>query len=248
VDGLLRLLILTDVHHDPDADPAERPWPSAAGAGRIARAIEAAEASGGFDVLLLLGDLLEDGRQANTPAALEDVWCVARAGAGERPVLTVWGNHDVVDGAAAPGDGGTPGLHEIGGYRFFAFEDTYENRSLCTRPDVQRRAFREAAARGGGPLIALQHSSVRPPIESDYPFTPANAADIAADYEAAGVFLSLSGHYHPGRPLQRYLHTWYLTAPALCEPPHAYTLVTLQGRAVRAETAYLDERGQERGA
>ena len=59
------------------------------------------------------------------------------------------------------------------------------------------------------------------------------------DYAHAGVLLSVSGHFHAGQPLSTREGVRFFTAPALCEAPFRYSLVTLDDRRVSVETRSL---------
>lgn len=182
------------------------------------------------DVLILLGDLVNDGM---APGAQQDLEALAEeARQGGLPTLALPGNHD--GGVDVPGCFGCkPGLHEIGGYGFLVFHDEVGPGDATTRrPAEVALPGRVAAEHPGLPLIALQHNPLHPRIESEYPYMPVNTAAILDSYREAGVFLSLSGHYHPGQPCSIIEDTRYYTAPALCESPFRFSLITLKGRNV----------------
>jgi hypothetical protein len=88
------------------------------------------------------------------------------------------------------------------------------------------QALAEAAeANPGLPMIVLQHNPVYPGIESEYPYVLANSDDVCDSYRRNGVILSLSGHYHHGRPLSARDGVDYYTVPALCAPPCRFAVV-----------------------
>ena len=219
-----RLLVLADAHCV--GEDAEL----------ILRAVDDANRRGGFDAVALMGDLLNDG-----DAALDTVARTVREAVGSAPMLVVAGNHDGPADRLRSAFGHPPDLAALGGYWFVAFTDTYAEGDDCTRTAADRRRLRELADRDGAPIVALQHNPVwpDPDTDSDYPYLHTNRDEVMRDYRDAGVLLSISGHYHAGGDLASAGGVRYLTAPALCESPHAYLLVTLIGREVRVDRREL---------
>lgn len=230
----LRILVITDVHYatcDADAvGPAKRHCLR----GRELLGAALRDARGRFDVLALLGDMLNNGASPQAAAALRNLREEIDRHANDIPRLVVPGNHDEDPQCLLDILGGRAGLHEIGGYRFVVHADPFDG-ILATRTDADRRALTDLAARPGGPIVVCQHNPIHPPIEADYPYMLTNRDDVMADYARAGVLLSISGHYHAGLPRHDLDGVAYLTAPALCEAPFPYTVVTLDGRNVTVE-------------
>ncbi|MCD6303838.1 MAG: hypothetical protein J7M21_02625, partial [Planctomycetes bacterium] len=119
------------------------------------------------------------------------------------------------------------------------FSDTYGPDDRAARSEADRALLRAAAETPGGPLVVVQHSPIHPLIEADYPYMLANRREVMADYSAAGVLLSISGHYHAGRPMTSAGGVLYYTAAALGEPPFRYSIATLRGRDVAVEERTL---------
>jgi histidinol phosphatase-like PHP family hydrolase len=153
-------------------------------------------------------------------------------------VLAARGNHDIGAGDFAAVLGCPEGARDIGPYRFVVFHDPYEG-DLCTRPRAGRELLAAAAAQSDRPVVVLQHNPVFPAIDDDYPYMHTNNAQLRADYAAAGVLLSLSGHYHAGQTLAHEGGVGYLTAPMLGRGPYSYCLVKLAGRRVEVECRQL---------
>jgi len=235
----LRLLVIADAHYaaSPAAGAGGRPCPL--GCELIRRAVEDARCRGGFDAVALMGDLLDDGSSPRAGDDLRDIREHVEAAGVDVPVLAVPGNHDGDGRRLLAALGCRPGLREIGGYRFFTFADAYGEGDNCARSEPDRRSLLAAARQDGPPIVALQHNPVHPPIESDYPYMHANRDEVLRDYRAAGVLVSVSGHYHPGQPLSAEGGVRYFTAPALCEPPFRYAVLTLRGRSVGVEVRAL---------
>jgi histidinol phosphatase-like PHP family hydrolase len=226
----LNLLVITDLHY------AQAPCPLSQRRGELARILlrkallRLHHAGLKPDVLVLLGDLVDDGR---APEARENMAALAEeARLGKLPVLAVPGNHDGGAGFETCFQS-APGLHEIGGYGFLLFQDEIGAGDVTRRRDADLALpARVAAERPDLPLIALQHNPLHPRIDSDYPYLPVNTEEILRGYAGADVLLSLSGHYHPGQPASKLGGLTSYTAPALCESPFRFSFIRLNGRAV----------------
>lgn len=237
-----RLLILTDVHYA--ATPADAVGPARRrcllGRELLRRAITDARRRGGFDAVAVLGDLLNrgdaSGRAEQDLAALAEELSSATS---DVPLLLVPGNHDGPAEGVYKAFDERPGPQQIGHLRFFVFTDVYDPSDRCTRLEEDRRRFREFAAAGEGPIVVLQHNPVHPAIDDPYPYMHTNREQVLADYAAAGVLLSLSGHYHKGTPPARLDGVTYFTAPALCESPFCYSVAEIKGQDVRIHTHRL---------
>ena len=230
-----RLLVITDVHYVSDAAPtADAPGAMHFALGRelLRRAIEDADRRGGFDAIALLGDLINDSGNLGATADLRRLRREVEAAAPGVPLLLVGGNHDSENGGVPAAFEFRPGLVELGGYRFLAFSDAYENHRLGRRRESDRRLLREVAARPGGPIVALQHNPMNPQIEDEYPYILTDREGVMADYARAGVLLSVSGHYHAGQPLNVADGVRYYTVGALTERPFRYAVIELRGRDV----------------
>jgi len=238
----LRLLVIADVHYAPtEAEAAGAPPARQCtfGLELVRRAVADADLRGGFDAIVLLGDLLNNGAVPGAAEALVALRDLLAEAAPETPVVVVPGNHDGNPHRLLEVFGDRPGLHTLGGYRLITFADTYDEHDRGTRRDEDRRLLRQVAGESGGPILAIQHNAIYPHIDAEYPYMLTNADAVLEDYAAAGVLVSLSGHYHPGQPPAMHHGTRYLTVPALCEVPHSYVVVTLDGRKVAAETRRL---------
>ena len=189
------------------------------------------------DVLLLLGDLVDDGQAKGADddlAAIREE--VQRL---EVPLLAARGNHDV---PAGPFRRAFPGQRlEIGGYHLFlAFDDPYGPTDQSSRSgEAMSAVLEESLRRPEQPILVLQHSPVHPPIASDYPFMLKNRDEVMENYRRANVLLSLSGHYHAGQAATREGGVTYVTCPALCEEPFRFLEVRLRGRQVSVEESSL---------
>ncbi len=230
---MLDLLLITDLHYSTGPVPANCPHRRRhLGPWLIRKAFRRLAAEGiAPAAMIMLGDLLDDGTAATAEADLTELVKATREAAGELPVLVVPGNHDSGNERIAQAFDCPAGLHEIGGYGFIVFHDQVGAGDVTTRPTEALAGLQKAAAEHPGlPLIALQHNPLYPNIESGYPYMPSNTAEILAGYEKAGVFLSLSGHYHRGQAYAEHHGIGYYTAPTACESPFRLAHVRLDGR------------------
>ena len=238
-----RLLLIADTHYAPPGPQRPDTPPqrlTRLGCELARRTVEDARRRGGFDAVALLGDMLNDGAAPGAAGAAAQVIAAVRDAARDKPLLIVPGNHDYADGHLPDCLTGHDGVNEIGGYRFVTFADPYAETMYCTRREEDRRRLADLARGGGSPLVVLQHNPISPYIDSSsYPFMLTNRAEVLADYAEAGVMLSISGHYHAGQPLTRENGVTYFTAPAVCESPMRYAVLTLSGRDVQAELRQL---------
>lgn len=240
---MLRLLVIADVHYvsDPLAAAATPPARQALlGCDLLRRAVAGAREAGGFDAVALMGDLIDDPRQPDAAGDLRRLRAALDADAPACPLLVVAGNHDGNADMLLDAFDTRPGLREVGSCRVCIFWDAYEEAKYGTRREEDLRLLRDLADRPGPPVVALQHNPIYPPIDSDYPFMLTNGQQVVEDYAAAGVLLSVSGHYHAGQPLAHRDGVHYYTAAALSEAPHPYALITLDGRDVTVDEHQLE--------
>ena len=190
------------------------------------------------DATVVLGDLIENG--ADRGADLDLLTMLGELSRSGIPVLALPGNHDAEPAAFNALFDTAPGLHEIGGYGFLVFNDSYNEVHECTRSEEALELTRSLAdTHPGLPLIALQHSPIYPAIDSHYPYRPTNSAEIIESFKKAGVILSLSGHYHKGQKARAHEGVLYHTVPALCEAPFRFSLIRLCGTKVEVEELSL---------
>lgn len=219
----MELLVLTDFHYAGTGVRSSLPQRRGDLTLELLERVRARER--GIDAVAALGDVLEYGRH---PDAARN-WADIRAALGRFgvPVLSVPGNHDREPERFAQVFGRCEPL-VLGRLRLLPFADRYDEADVCTRDlCAMRRTL--GTIRPGELAVACQHSAILPEIESDYPYTLPQHAEIARAYREAGVRLSLSGHYHAGLPPFRDGGVLHLCVPALCEAPFSYARVTLGG-------------------
>ena len=234
----LTILAMTDLHYlrRVREDQPEPPRVYRLALEWTVRAIREACRASAPDVIVILGDLLEDGA---APAAETDATELAAAvrEAG-LPVIVAPGNHDLEAARLLRVFGDHAGAHRIKGYLLYSFADPYAADNTCTRPRESIERF--AGEPSSGPVIAIQHSPIYPAVDSrEYPYMPANVPEIMESYRQKNVLLSLSGHFHEGQPPAQKDGTTYLTCASLVCPPFPFYLIRVQGREVRIEQRQL---------
>ena len=229
----LDLLVLADPHYVEHADhtcpvPARQAW---FGREAVARAVRRTVREARPDAVVLVGDLVDEGRARG---AEEDLAAIRETlVAFDLPVLAVPGNHDGDPQRLFSLFGDEPGLRHLGGYQVITVAAAYGPDGVSRHPDEALALVAGAAADAPGqPIVVLQHNLVWPAIDSSYPYNSANAEAVHRCYADAGVLLSLSGHYHAGIEAEAVDGVLYATAPCLCEAPFGYLHVRLRGRGV----------------
>lgn len=240
MSGLFRLLAIGDVHYDPRGRDTEQRKPTR-GAKLLHSAISAGRDRFAPHAVALMGDLVEDGNDPQTAEDLRLLANSARSAAGEVPLLVVPGNHDVDAERLLSAFGARAGAFEIAGCRLFVFVDEWWPDDTGHRLERQQRRFMEWASASGGPLVALQHNPIHPPVENDYPYALSEHEQVSAEYSAVGATLSLSAHYHAGLPLTLLRRVGYFTCPALHKPPHPYAMITVCETSAGIALHRLDE-------
>lgn len=193
------------------------------------------------DLIVIAGDLLQGDKSSNAELDLITLKGVlTRSGI---PYLTLPGNHDLKQESFNRIMGTQPGLHKVGGYGVIVFNDLFEEdagQDRCLRPASNiAETVRIIRENPGLPLIALQHAPIYPAIDSEYPYNPANAAEIIESYADSNLFLSLSGHYHSGIAPQEHRGVLYHTIPSLSQAPFEFSLIEINGTEVEIETLAL---------
>jgi len=229
----LELLILSDLHYT-DRASKDSPVPEREGfLGKelAVRAVRDARRQFSPDALVLLGDLVDDG---TAPGAQQDLQDLGEAlhSCFEGPILLARGNHDLEEKAFGKVLGASPGLTHLKGISFITFWDSWNESDEGFRNPEAMAVLEEAAAQPH-PIVVFQHNPLHPQIDSNYPFMLTSAGNIMSSYRDAGVFFSLSGHYHPGQePIEKDGVT-YTTIPALCEFPYPYLRASIRGRSAK---------------
>ena len=240
----LNLVIIADIHYVDQADHI-CPIPTRnAPLGRelIQRVWRRIQRTGLPDVLVLMGDLVDNGK---APGAEQDLAALkAELEDTGVPVLVVPGNHDGDPDRLLRLFGDRPGLHQINGYLLMTFVDRYDPDDRAARsPEGLKDIGEVASAHPGAPLLVFQHNPIYPSVESDYPYNLTNTPEVMTSYTENAVVVSVSGHLHRGSPLCYTDHVGYVTCPALCDAPFRFLRIQLHGHevAVREEALKMPE-------
>jgi histidinol phosphatase-like PHP family hydrolase len=179
----------------------------------------------------ILGDLTADAEDPESPQIYRDLLEDLGQAIGEPPCWIVRGNHDLPASKMTGIDSQGLRIFKLGDLALACFDDRWDAGDVCTRPAEQLAQLESFASEHTGPLVALQHNPIHPPIDADYPYMPVNREQIMRSYRKAGVDLSLSGHFHEGQPLRQEGGVKYATVGALCDEPYSWAILTLhQGR------------------
>ncbi|RLF39178.1 MAG: hypothetical protein DRN21_03970 [Thermoplasmata archaeon] len=236
----LELAIIADVHYVCKAEHI-CPIPERnAHLGRelLRRALRRIQLSGAPDALVLMGDLVDDGR---APGAEHDLAALKEEleNVGV-PTIVVPGNHDGAPERLLRIFGDRPGVHEVKGYLLITFADRYDSDDRAERSQEGLALVRDvASSHPGAPLIVFQHNPVYPPIESSYPYNLTNASEVMKVYSENGVVLSVSGHLHSGHKLICADDVGYIICPALCEDPFRFLRIKVRGGEISVQEEAL---------
>lgn len=179
------------------------------------------------NLTVVLGDLLDDGhapeanRWRRTIRETLDLL--------DTPVVVLPGNHDG-DGDAFYRDfPRPPPAFTLNGVRFLVFFDPEEPgwNARRTERDIRRLAAERRAHTG--PLVSLQHVPLFPPGSAGCPYNLVNSPEVIQALHGPGISLTLSGHEHKGMPLVRRDRLFFAAAPALCEVPFRFWVITIGG-------------------
>jgi histidinol phosphatase-like PHP family hydrolase len=230
-----QIAILTDFHYDaPSSHPRRRTEIADI---LLLRAVYRLNRFIRPDVTLVLGDLVDDGDAPDAPERLAHLRAILDK--LDSPTLVIPGNHDGDADAFYRVFERPPAIADIGGVRFLPFIDREEPGHNASRSAVDLARLRQARSDYDGPIVALQHVSLAPPERVEMPYNYTNARAISDAMAASGVTLSVSGHYHEGTPAIHTEHSTFVNAPALCEAPFHFLVVTLDGKRVTAERHQL---------
>lgn len=231
----LDLLVISDLHYIKQANHACEldSRKTFLGPVLIRKAIQRLRYSGiSPDLLIILGDLVDDGSAAGAEHDLREIADELRN--LPIPFLAIPGNHDGSSTRFSQLFDFKPGLFEFGGYGFLRFAEQTAERKFTTRTPAGFTLLAETAAtRPEMPLIALQHNLIYPKVDHPYPYMLTNAENVLDNYLQHKVLLSLSGHFHRGQPVDSIGDLTTYTVPAACEAPFSFAHIQLKGRAVK---------------
>lgn len=188
--GRLRILHLSDTHLFGDGTLHYGAVDTVAALGRV---LDAASDVAGIDVVLLSGDLSDDG----SPASYRILKSAVEPWAAERgaEVVYVMGNHDVRAGFEAV-LGERTGTATVAGLRIARLDSSVPGYGYGSISDEQLEWLRRELADGAPTIVVLHH----PPTAATTPLLAAlklqNPEPLLDICSGAGVVAILSGHYH----------------------------------------------------
>jgi histidinol phosphatase-like PHP family hydrolase/predicted phosphodiesterase len=199
---------------------------------RIKRLIKA-------DVVLLLGDLVNDGDDSSAGDELATLSKHLKV--LDIPVIALPGNHDGSHDVFYEHFPKPAAISDVAGVRFITNVEHDEERPgyNAWRAPAGRDLLADARKNWSGPIVALQHVPLFPSGSCDSPYHYSNGDELCQSMAEQGVTLAISAHYHPGVPLFTHDGVNYLVAPALCEAPFPVTVVDIDGQQVRARQENL---------
>ena len=183
------------------------------------------------DVVLLLGDLVEDDGSSAVRPLLE---LSARAlTILECPVIVIRGNHDPAEEMYYEYYPQPAEFVDVKGVRFLPFLDAEEPEYNARRSKADLNRMRGARKDFDGPIVSVQHVPLFPPGASDCPFKYTNAEEIIELMKDSGICLAVSGHYHEGMELIRQGGQAFVATPALGEEPFSFLEVDIDGEEIQ---------------
>lgn len=191
------------------------------------------------DVLILVGDIIDSPMAVNASELLKELRLIINE--AEMPVLVVPGNHDPSADKFYQIMPQSADFLEINGVRLVPFARDPEQPGFNAWRSKSELARLEAARHNfNGPLVTIQHVPVLPAGATGSPYNYTNSTEILSQMCAAGVTLSLAGHYHLGHlPFETDKLT-FVTVGALSETPFPYEIIEIkESGEIKTVTEYL---------
>lgn len=176
------------------------------------------------DVTLILGDIIDAPDSPNAEILLSEM--AELVGLIESPVLVLPGNHDGSVERFERIFGSCPECLDVKDVRFVAFldEEMPGYNAVRSKHDLERMAA--ARQSWSGALACVQHVPLLAPGSHPCPYNYTNVEDVLKTMKQSGYSLSISGHYHRGIELFDDEGVHFMVAPALCDPPFGFSVLT----------------------
>ena len=225
-DDLFTIAVITDLHGTGSSEIPER-------RGEIAdlllrNVVEELNNRYRPDVTVALGDIVDSGDSEEATEWLERLRSIFEG--LQSPLIAIPGNHDPIPDSFYRFFEKPSPVTDFGGVRILSFIDPARPGYNAERSERDLQRFAEARKGFDGTIVALQHVCLFPNGAADIPYNYIDSARIIDEMNAAGVSLSLSGHYHRGSAPISERGVTFAIIPAICESPHPYALVRLIGR------------------
>jgi len=182
------------------------------------------------DVTVVLGDIVDAGAESGAERFYEPLRKTVDL--IDSPTIVIPGNHDCDAKTFYTYFEKPPEIVDVCGTRFVPLLDPEEPNYNARRTQEGFRSMAKARSGYSGPIVALQHVPVFPPGANECPYNYTNAEQVIAEMRRNAIGLAIAGHYHPGTELARGESAAFLAAPALCERPFAFLVITIDGRRV----------------
>lgn len=241
----MKLVLLADLH-DAATDVAGSARRSAGARAILRRAVRRINRHIRPDLVVLAGDLLENGCAPDAPeryAALREI-----LDGLEVPWLAVPGNHDAPTDTFYRYLPRPAGHTEAGGARVVCFTDPPAPYFCAERLPADLARSESAGVGASGPVIALQHVPLFPRGATPCPYNFENAEAALESARKGGISLILSGHYHKGLPLTMAGGIALACSPALCEAPFRFLEIELEPGKPPRETVHALQMPEVLGA
>ena len=225
----IKIAVLSDLH-------AGKAYDDSAGRGDIAevllaRAVYRLKRWIRPDVVLLLGDLVEDdGSLAVRPLLERSAKALTIL---ECPVIVIRGNHDPAEELFYEYIPRPAESIEVKGVRFLPFLDAEEPEYNARRSKADLDRMRGARKDFEGSIVSVQHVPLFPPGASDCPFNYINAEEVIEVMRNSGISLAVSGHYHEGMELIRQGEQAFVANSALCDAPFSFLEIDIDGENIQ---------------
>lgn len=229
-DQSVKIAVIADIHYGEDHQPVSRRRCGIADL-LLRRAVRRLNLLVRPDVVLVLGDLVDDGSAADVSGRWERLKGILDG--LDAPYLTLPGNHDDDPDALYRVFERPKPFEDIAGVRFLAFADQEEPGYNASRSKADIERIRAARQGFDGPIVSLQHVCLFPPeLGRVAPYNYLNADEIIETLKRVGAVLSVSGHHHHGADTVKEGSVTFVNAPGLCESPFHFLEISLSGDEV----------------
>ncbi len=226
-----RVAVISDVHftreRDEETAPTRQGW---RGKELLTDAVHMVNEEINPDIVLVLGDLVDDGETEAGPPLLRELRPAVDL--IEAPMLVLPGNHDPAPEEFYRVFEPLPEWMDADGVRFVPFVDPEAPEFNAWRPPESLARLVEAREEFDGPIVSVQHVPLFRPGACDCPYNYTNAEEILETMQAYGAVCAISGHYHRGIAVADAGGFVSISNPALCEAPFRFLEVTFSSGAI----------------
>ena len=211
-----KIVVLTDVHYASEVNKGCPERKGEFGDILLLRAVHRINRYLKPDIVLILGDLVDDACIENLKKIREilDLLTV--------PWLVLPGNHDCSPEEFSSVFPALPEYVDINNCRFIPFvdEERPEFNAWRSPQDIEKMAT--LASSWNGPVISVQHVPLFKPGDVNRCYNYTNADDIFQVIKRNGISHLISGHYHAGYQLLDQADYISVATPSLCDAPFRF--------------------------